>query len=523
MKYNGPEPKSINNEFPDHTDEYIVCLLNGELRKKIQNNYLKKIGSSKEEYIKLFPGAPLCSHKLSSVYKNIANSDEERNRRSKTITQLNLNNTEFQKKRQNGVNAFWKSCNSKELRNKLSEKAKKQHKNGLGNYVSKYFKENYINSEDQISRSERLKNKEHSIHSMESRKKSVSTIFAKYGVHNISFRNMSSEVYQLITNKDQFVDFITGKNIREISEHLQIGYSTVARYINLYDIANLIDMKYSNLEYKIKQFLDEYKISYIFRDKKTIPNAEIDFFLPKYNIGIEIHGLYYHSEIKVKKDYHYKKYIKSIESGIDLYQIFGNEIEDTVQFEKWKKYLLYKMNINQNKLFARKTLVTSVDSKDYKQFLDKHHIQGFTNSSIRYGLHDSSSELISVIGLSKQGNNLLLDRFSSSISIPGGFSKLLKHVYLNHDYENIITFSDNRYSNGNLYKKTGFVEDSKIMPDYYYTDFVNLFHKFNFRKQIIKTKFNIDITGKTEYELCSELGFYRIYDAGKIKWILPKI
>lgn len=521
--YSGPSPKSINAEFPDHTDEFIVCLLNGELRKKIQNNYLKKIGSSREEYIKLFPGAPLCSYQLSSVYKSIANSDEERNRRSQTITQLNLNDEDFQKKRLNGVNQFWKSGDSKELRNKLSDKAKIQHENGLASTVSKYFKENYINSQDQLLRSERLKNSEHPIHSIESRKKAIATIFKNYGVHNISFRNMSPDVYQLITNKDRFITFVTGKTICEISEHLQIGYATVVRYINLYDVSHLIDMKYSNLEYEFKRFLDEYNISYTFRDRQTISNTEIDFFLPKHNIGIEIHGLYYHSELKVKKDYHYNKYIKSIENGIDLFQIFGNEVEDLTKFEKWKKYLLYKMNIESNRTFARRTSILNINSKIYKQFLDKHHIQGSTNSSIRYGLFDDSLKLISVIGLSKQGNNLLLDRFSSSMSIPGGFSKLLKHVSINNDYDNIITFSDNRYSNGNLYKKTGFVEDSKLMPDYYYTDFVNLFHKFNFRKQLIKTKFDIDISNKTEHELCSELGFYRIYDAGKIKWILPKI
>jgi hypothetical protein len=43
-------------------------------------------------------------------------------------------------------------------------------------------------------------------------------------------------------------------------------------------------------------------------------------------------------------------------------------------------------------------------------------------------------------------------------------------------------------------------------------------HRFNWRKQkLVKLGFD---TNKTEEEIMSELGYYRVYNAGNKKWIL---
>lgn len=38
-------------------------------------------------------------------------------------------------------------------------------------------------------------------------------------------------------------------------------------------------------------------------------------------------------------------------------------------------------------------------------------------------------------------------------------------------------------------------------------------------KSKIAKKFGVDITGKTEWELMQQLGYDRIWDSGKIKWV----
>ena len=86
----------------------------------------------------------------------------------------------------------------------------------------------------------------------------------------------------------------------------------------------------------------------------------------------------------------------------------------------------------------------------------------------------------------------------------------------------IETFSDNRYSNGNLYAQTEFDLEYELKPDYQYTNYLSREHKFKWRKNKIKKRFNVDITGKTESELVREIKWDRIWDCGKKKWIWTK-
>ena len=108
------------------------------------------------------------------------------------------------------------------------------------------------------------------------------------------------------------------------------------------------------------------------------------------------------------------------------------------------------------------------------------------------------------------------------VVISGLFSKMLKHIIRTTEYHGkVISFSDNRHSNGNLYKECGFQLDKELPPDYFYTkDYHSRLNKTHFRKEKIAKKFNIDITGKTEWELMQELGYDRIWDAGKKRWVL---
>lgn len=143
--YRGPDPRDIDINFPEHTYEFIVCLLDGSQRKIIQERTLKNdYGVTKKEYLEKFPEAPLMS--LSA-----------KEQRSKTMRSLNLNNKDFQEKRKKASKEFLDSDRSLEYRKAQAEKAKEQHKNGLDISVKKYFEERYIGSNDQKDRKTRFK------------------------------------------------------------------------------------------------------------------------------------------------------------------------------------------------------------------------------------------------------------------------------------------------------------------------------------------------------------------------------
>ena len=133
-----------------------------------------------------------------------------------------------------------------------------------------------------------------------------------------------------------------------------------------------------------------------------------------------------------------------------------------------------------------------------------------------------NNNLVSVITLSRQRgtSNLELSRFCTDGKIYAGvFSKIIKEIR-KHYKEPILTFADLRYSDGNLYRKTGFTEVCRLKPDYRYVYRNKTYHKSSFSKNKIKTKFGIDVSKKTERQIMEELGYSRIYDCGKIKFIL---
>ena len=67
--YPGIHPKSVDSDFPEHTYDKIVCLLNGELKSVLQEKYLKKLGHTKQSYQNKFGGAPIASQSFINAKK----------------------------------------------------------------------------------------------------------------------------------------------------------------------------------------------------------------------------------------------------------------------------------------------------------------------------------------------------------------------------------------------------------------------------------------------------------------------
>jgi len=96
--------------------------------------------------------------------------------------------------------------------------------------------------------------------------------------------------------------------------------------------------------------------------------------------------------------------------------------------------------------------------------------------------------------------------------VVGGASKLLKYFIQTYKPTEILSYADKRWSNGNLYKKLGFVEVKSTSPNYFYIVNKKRKHRFEFRKDIL-VKNGFDST-KTEFQIMEERGIPRIYDVG---------
>jgi hypothetical protein len=112
-----------------------------------------------------------------------------------------------------------------------------------------------------------------------------------------------------------------------------------------------------------------------------------------------------------------------------------------------------------------------------------------------------------------------LDRlvFADGVRVVGGASKLFKALAIwaiNHGYYEIVSWSDNRWSEGNVYDKMGFFLEEELPPDYSYVKGDN-----RYSKQSLKKTSAEKLTGKTESQLRREQGYDRIWDCGKKRWV----
>lgn len=202
--------------------------------------------------------------------------------------------------------------------------------------------------------------------------------------------------------------------------------------------------------------------------------------------------------------------------GIRLIQYWsGSIIEKPTLIKSMIKNAL---GVAGNKLYARKCEVKNIDSKTYRVFLNENHIEGAKNSGVRLGLF-FNGVLVSVMGFSNYAEHYELDRFCSvqDTVVVGGFSKLFKNRPKN---KNIVSYSFNTYSEGNVYSVNGF-EFSRVNKNslYYFHDGV-LKNRNGFMKYKLAEKLNIDNSMVyTEKELASMIGAHQVFDAGTKTWV----
>lgn len=278
-------------------------------------------------------------------------------------------------------------------------------------------------------------------------------------------------------------------------------------------------------EKEVYEFIKTIYDKEIIRNDRSILNGkELDIYLPDAKIAIEYNGIYWHSEVRGKSNnFHQDKSKECLEKGINLIQIW----EDDWFFNKdiIKNIILAKIGKNE-KIYARKCDIKIVSNKDAKEFISKYHLQGYIPSSINIGLY-YNDELVEIatFGKNRKVTNIKskdgeyeLYRFCSigGYTVVGGFGKILKYFEKHYNPLKLITYASLDISNGSVYKM--FFDESVITkPGYYWVKGNKKYHRYNFTKQKL-VKMGYD-SSKTESEIMHELGYYKLYDSGNLKFI----
>jgi len=262
------------------------------------------------------------------------------------------------------------------------------------------------------------------------------------------------------------------------------------------------------------------------KDKSLIGPKELDIVIHSKKIAIEYCGLYWHSELMGKdRNYHLGKLKACEEKGYRLITIFEDEWNNNRRIVESRIERI--LCLTNNTIYARKTKVREISTQEAKRFCEENHLQGYTGSKIKIGLYYENN-LISVMtfskpSLSKGQKNPKdgvweLSRFCSKLNykVIGGASKLLAYFKRNYEWEEIFSYADRRWSNGDLYENIGFSLEGETPPNYWYSNDTNLkckrLHRFALRKK------NNEPYNATEIELRSQQGYYRIWDCGSLKY-----
>jgi hypothetical protein len=366
---------------------------------------------------------------------------------------------------------------------------------------------------------------EHALQNPKFLKKSQQTSMNNHGRANGAQLHYTDEAYAFLTDKSRFQDELNNNNVMSICEKYGILRPTLYKWHHRHGLDILKTRIKSSYEEEIAKILTDLNITFIRNYNKLCHPRQVDFYIPDHALAIEFNGLYWHSEISGKKDktYHASKAELCKENGIQLLTIFEDEWIN--RHETIINHVKHLCGITDTVVGARKVIITTESmNNEIRNFLNDHHIQGKA-SMVSYVLAGRvDGRLVAAMTLHSCAvgtGEYDINRFctDTKASYPGLFSKFLKYIERNLPTVSFLTtIADLRWSHGDVYFKSGFSLIGCIKPDYHYTDYQKREHKFTYRKNNIRKKFNIDITGKTEKELMESLGYDRIWDCGKLKF-----
>jgi hypothetical protein len=394
----------------------------------------------------------------------------------------------------------------------------------------KYGDENYINVEKQKNTKKQKYGNENYVNT----EKHKLTCLLKYGTDNYSkSNNYRKKIFNdfklkypklniIEVNKND-VKILCNECNEEYNITKQLIYERDKRDYQVCTVCNPIgNGNRSGYEKELSIFLDSLNINYETNKKIGEKKVEIHIFIPEYNLGIEINGLYWHNELFKSKDFHLNKTIECQKHSIELIHIF--EDEWVYKQEIVKSILKNRLKLTSNTIYARNCTIKEVSNKDSEQFMLENHIQGKVKSSIRVGLYYQDN-LVSLMSFSRgriimggKKDEYELNRFCNKkeLNVVGGFSKLLKYFIKKENPDKVVSYSDIRLFNGGIYEKNNFKKITQSKPNYWYVINDLRYYRFNFRKsQLIKEGYD---KNKTESEIMFERKIYKIYDCGNIRW-----
>ena len=239
---------------------------------------------------------------------------------------------------------------------------------------------------------------------------------------------------------------------------------------------------------------------------------EFDMYTPSLQLAVEYHGLYWHmDDLGEKKDY--QKHQVASRSGIRVVQIYADEWEN--RQESITRLVTNLAHRNKSVRITPEFSFHSSTSTEARRFLDQYHYLGASSGAYNIEARYRGT-LVGVWVIQRRSTTEALwhracwDHNYRAWNPHEKALKLAIEKLKAAGYTNMVTFSDNRFHTGDLYKKLGFGFEKNIDPDYGYT---------NGRIRKSKQTFRV-AAGVNELVEANKQGWHRVWDSGKKKFRL---
>ena len=217
----------------------------------------------------------------------------------------------------------------------------------------------------------------------------------------------------------------------------------------------------SQVNLKFAEQLDALGIAYVLEYK--LEEYSYDFYLPDYNLLVEINPTYTHTVMGNHwNNWEYKEKLEHYH--LDKTNIAEQQNKHCIhiwQWDDWNKII--NMLKPKEKLYARKLELKEINDKFLlNEFLSKNHIQGTCYGNlVSLGLY-CGEELVQVMTFGKPRYNknyqweLLRLCTNNSVIVIGGAERLFKYFIKQQKPESVISYCDVSKFNGDVYNRLGF-------------------------------------------------------------------
>lgn len=270
----------------------------------------------------------------------------------------------------------------------------------------------------------------------------------------------------------------------DIADELGCDYSVILRYCRLYGFKIRQHYHQSKIEKEIVSFIKSIGIE-IEEGKVGLysDNREVDIYILSKKVGIEVNGLYWHTEQFRNRDYHRRK-------KFDLNDIRLIQFTDKQWNERGnicRSIILNALGLSK-KIGARECTIEAYDTvtKDIRSFFEDNHMDGFVGG-FKYILLRYNGEIVAGIIL--------------------GRSRFLSYV-------NLSLFDATLYKNNPSWVFNGYSDIG-----YFWTDGNEVISRYKAMKKNLASWLKDYDSSKSESENMRLNGYHRYFDCGNAIYV----